>query len=372
MIRKALLLGGLAILAVVCNHAAQWGTISMFWWTDRYLVVPLTIDEQMNTISYLFLAVVRKLAVFSVPSFLVIAGLFVTYAVRGTQSSLIWKTVKVRISNLLPPYLIWSSVIFIGDALQGQVYTPLEYLRRLCLGQAIGAYFYVHVLCQLYLLSPFIVSCAKANTRRLLAVSALVHLAIVALAYLPVVGELLGVDSPALYVLRSVPSALFVRLQFFFVLGVIIGLRSKQISEFITCHKSLLLALVVAAALLTVVETESIFRLTGLKYHEEVLTIPTTIYVVAVIFSFLGLYRKSLPGSRVLHYLGVHSFGIYLINGTLLELMARILQKFAPRILAYEILFVVCLIAMGIGIPVLLMQVMAEGPMRRYYRYLFG
>ena len=372
MTRKSLLLGGLAILAAVCNHAAQWGTISMFWWTDRYLAVPLTVGEQVNTLSYLVLVVVRKLAVFGVPAFLVIAGLFVSYAARGSRSSLTWKTVKVRILNLLPPYLIWSSVIFVGDALQGQVYAPLEYLRRLCLGQAIGAYFYVLVLCQLTLLSPLIVPHAKANAWRLLTVSALVHLAMVALAYLPLAGQLIGVDSPALYVIGSIPSALFVRLQFFFVLGVVMGLRSKQVSEMVTGCGWSLLVLVVVSALLAIVEAELAFRLTGLKYHEEILTIPTTVYVVAFILSFLAFSKQSFRGSKALYQLGVRSFGIYLLNGTILEFVARASQRFVPWLLAYEIMFMVCLIVMGTGIPLLFMQAVARGPARRYYRYLFG
>jgi peptidoglycan/LPS O-acetylase OafA/YrhL len=372
MTRKLLFLSGLAIFAVVCNHAAQWGTVSMFWWTDRYLAVPLTVDEQINTLSYLVLAAVRKLALFSVPSFLVIAGIFVAYAVRGEQSTLTWKAMKTRILNLLVPYLIWSIVIFVGEALQGQVYTPMEYLRRLCLGQAIGAYFYIPVLCQLYLLSPLIVPYAKTHAGRLLAASALVHFVLVILAYLPVAGYFLGGDSPALYVLRNIPSALFVRLQFFFVFGVVVGLRSKQVSEWVTRHKSLLLVLVGASALLAVVEAEVFFRLTGLTYHEEILTIPTTLYAVTTILLFLGSSKESLPGSKVLHQLGIRSFGIYLLNGTLLAFVARAVQKFIPWFLAYELLFVVCLIAIGIGIPFLLTQALAKSPARRYYRYLFG
>lgn len=372
MSRRLLLLGGLAILAVVCNHAAQWGTISMFWWTDRYLAVPLTIDEQVNTISYLVLAVVKKLSVFSVPAFLFIAGVFVAYAARGSQSSLTWKTVKVRILNLLPPYLIWSSVIFVGDALQGRVYTPLEYLRRLCLGQATGAHFYIPLLCQLYLISPLIVSFARANTRHLLIVSALIHLAMVTLSYLPFAGRLLGVDSPTLYVLRGIPSWLFVRLQFFFVLGVVIGLRPKQVGELVTGYRWLLLVLVVVSALLAVVEAELALRLTELRYHEEVLTIPATVYVVALVLFFLGFSKRSFLGSKALYQLGVRSYGIYLLNGTILEFMARASQKFVPWLLVYEIIFVVCLVALGTGIPLLLMQAVAKSPARRYYRYLFG
>ncbi len=372
MTRKLLLLSGLAIIAVVCNHAAQWGTVSMLWWTDRYLAVPLTVDEQVNTLSYLVLAAMRKLALFSVPSFLVIAGIFVAYAARGDQSSLTWKAMRVRILNLLTPYLIWSMVIFVGDALQGQVYTPLEYLRRLCLGQAIGAYFYIPVLCQLYLFSPLIVPYAKAHAGCLLTVSALVHFILVILAYLPVAGYFLGVDSPALYILRSIPSALFIRLQFFFVLGVIIGLRAKQVNEWIARHTSLLLILVGVSALLAVVEAEVFFRLTELTYYDEILTIPTTLYAVVVILSFLGSSKESLPGSKVLYQLGTRSFGIYLLNGTLLAFVARASQKFTPWLLAYELLFVACLVAIGIGIPFFLTQALAKSPARRYYRYLFG
>ena len=73
-----------------------------------------------------------------------------------------WKGVLARLKVLLIPYLIWSTVIFIGDALQGDIYRPAEYLWRLLTVGAVGPYFYIPLLCYCTLLAPLIVPAVKA------------------------------------------------------------------------------------------------------------------------------------------------------------------------------------------------------------------
>jgi len=160
MTKRLLLLNGLAILAVVCNHAAGWGYTAMFWWTDRYRPVSTPNFDQLGSFSYYGLSVLRQITVFSVPAFLFASGYFVAYAARG-RSAPSWKMVKVRLTNLLIPYVIWSAVIFVGDALQGITHAPVEYLERQVSGGADEPYLYVPLLYQFYLLSPLVVPMAK-------------------------------------------------------------------------------------------------------------------------------------------------------------------------------------------------------------------
>ena len=51
---------------------------------------------------------------------------------------------------------------------------------------------------------------------------------------------------------------------------------------------------------------------------------------------------------------------------------ARVMQQVAPWILAFQILFVLLLVLIGVGVPLLLMTAVARSPARRFYRHLFG
>ena len=46
MNKRLLMLSGLAITAVAVNHAANWGFIALFWWTDRYRAVAVPNYDQ--------------------------------------------------------------------------------------------------------------------------------------------------------------------------------------------------------------------------------------------------------------------------------------------------------------------------------------
>ena len=129
MNKRLLILNGIAIIAVVANHASHIGFLAMFWWTDQYLPVSVPNFDQMGSISYYGLIAQQKLALFSVPSFMFVSGVFIAYAVRGNQSRLTWVMIRKRIVNLLPPYLIWTFVFVIGEiVVVKESFTPLEFL----------------------------------------------------------------------------------------------------------------------------------------------------------------------------------------------------------------------------------------------------
>jgi len=370
MTKRLLLLSGLAILGVVCNHATAWGFTAMFWWADRYRPVAVPNFDQLGTSTYHALLSIQQLAVFAVPAFLFVSGFFVAYAARGSASTLEWKTVLVRIRSLLVPYAIWSGVIFVGDALQGQTYTPGDYLVRLFLGRATDAYFYVPLLCQLYLLSPLLAPLAKTRGKVLLLAAGLLQLGTVGLNYC----RAYGAETSALIPLIRVTTVLsFTRWSLFFCLGLVSGCHVSWIKRLLARVKWGLLIAVVVLGAAAVLEPHGRLNPAGYEFPRALHSISSQLYAVSIILCFLAFDRVAIPGSRSIHQIGRNSYGIYLLHIPVLEFSARAVRQLAPWILAHQMtLFVPLLIVVAVGIPLLLMAGAVRSPARQYHRHLFG
>lgn len=369
MRRQVPLLRGLATLAVVCNHASSWGFIAMFWWVHRYRPVTPPNYDQMGTFSYYILTAINQTALFSVPAFLFISGLFITYAARGSSPVLSWKVVKARLLNLLWPYLIWSSVIFIGDGLLGTVYSPIEYLRKLVTGDAVGAYFFIPLLAQFYLLSPFLVRWAKARPRLLLTLSALLQLVMVGTPYL---GGVWGSSVALQRALRAL-DWMCIRWSLFFTLGMVAGFRRKQVGGWLAHHKWGLLAAAVLLGILSVLESQVICRITfEWDWAYVPLKLSSTLYAVAFVLAFLAWDARPGVLSRAIERIGGMSYGIYLVQSKALELMAKLIYHAVPAMLAQQLVLTLVLLVLALGGSWLLMSIVARSPARRVYHYLFG
>ncbi len=371
MTRRAFFLNGLAILAVVCNHATSWGITAMFWWTDRYLPVTVPNFDQIGTLPYYALLVVRKLTIFSVPAFLFVSGFFVAYASRGSQSALSWKMVRTRIWDLLVPYVIWSGVIFISDALQGVTYTPIEYLVRLIASGASGGYYFVPLICQLYLLSPLMAPIARTRARWLLFGSALLQLAAISMLY-PIFWR---VQAPVLNVIVNcmTPQWLPFKWAFFFALGIVSGFHLQEFKAQLDRYKKGLLVAVVVLGALAILESEMVFRSTGRDWPGSPSTILSSLYVVAFILCFLAFDNIAIPFSKTLNQIASKTYGIYLLHSQAMELIARVIRQIVPWMLAHQLLlFQPVVFIFGVGTPLLFMASVARSPVRKSYRYLFG
>lgn len=363
------MLRGWAILAVVGHHAANWGFIAMFWWVHRYRPVASPNYDQMGTLPYYALASLNQVALFSVPAFLFISGLFITYAARGSPPVLSRKVLRTRLVNLFWPYLIWSLVIFFGDGLLGTVYAPLEYLEKLVRGGAVRAYFFIPLLAQLYLLSPLLVRWAKARPWRLLGLSGLLQLALVAAPY---VGAFWGASAAVQQALQRL-DWVFVRWAFFFALGLTVGFQSKLIGEWLARRKGVLLGGAVLLAVLSVLESQVLYRATSnWDWAYTPLKLSSTLYATAFILAFLAWKSRPSTFSRAVERIGGMSYGIYLLHPKALELVSRVVYHAVPGLLAWQLPLALLLFAVAVGGPWLLMDVVARSPARRVYRYLFG
>ena len=378
MTRRLLLLNGLAILAVVIQHAAHTFPLPMFWWTFRYIpgsVVPNY--DQFGSVTYYVLIAIIKLSFVAVPSFLFVSGYFVSVVSRGHQAKVSWKWVRATILRLLVPYLIWSLATFLIDWLQSclDVCTANslgQYIIILLTGRAHAAYWYVLLVCQLYLLSPLLVILAKTRLRLLLIITILVHVCVLTVSYLKIF-----VNVPiANFVFND---TLFFRDMIYFVFGIVAGLHLTVLKQWLARFKRFLLVALVISAILTLVEAEFLYRISGggLNYLKHTLggyfTVPMTMYIFMVILCFLAFDNVNYPFSKILfQQIGPKSYGIYLLHPFFIQFVPKIFYHLAPWLLAHQILYQPALITISLGIPILFMTLVEKSRMRSAYRYLFG
>lgn len=372
MNKRLLMLSGLAIIAVVANHASHVGFVAMFWWTDRYLPVTVPNYDQMGSLSYYQLVAQQKLALFSVPSFLFIMGMFLAYAARGSQSRVTWPVVLKRVANLLPPYLIWSVVFFGVEYLISGGRTLRDYVLAIVTINN-SEFFYIPLAIVYYLLSPFLVTLAKNRPRLLLGIGGVTLLIGIASGYVHLYARLNGITAPAI----TSPASYLVERQifeyfFYYVLGLVAGFYQAQLKELITRFRWLLLGLVIVAGGIAIFEAEWVFARTTevVDWRSRTLTLPTVLYAVSFILTFLAFDKVKLPG--FLYHLGVNTLGIYLLHRTVLLVVPKIVYHVLPVILGIQVIYQLVLISLAIGVPLLLMAIIRRLPVRKFNRLLFG
>lgn len=371
MIRRLLLLNGLAVLGVVINHTTGWSFTAMFWWPHRYLPVDSPNFEQMGSLAYYALLLLQQLIMFSVPAFLFVSGFFMAFATKRQASTVSWKVVGNRIWLLLIPYLLWSLLLFMGDFAQGQVHTLPGYLALLITGRTSPAYYFVPLLIQLYLLSPLLVPLAKRRPLLLLLVAGAVQLGVRTLVYLDTLGMGLGAAEA---LMRLTPSWLFPSHLLWFVVGIVVGFHLNAFKIVLARSKWAFLAIALILLPLGVVEWQWVLQRSSEPWLPMRETLLDSLYAAAFILAFLGFSDLSLPFSDGLGVLGGKSYGVYLVHSPVLEYGARAIYALTPWMLAYQFLFVPVLVVLGVGLPLLFMAAVEwrRSPVRVSYRYIFG
>jgi len=370
MILKNLsILNGLAIIAVIFNHTAYWAETAMFYWTDRYKGVSIPNYDQINSISYFVTTLIHQATYFAVPAFLFVSGYFITITNRGHQSTISWKIVSTRLKSLLIPYLIWTTIIFVGDYLQGNVLTPLGYLVRIFVLGAHWGYYFVPTLCIYYLLSPILYPLAMRHWKPLLGCAILMQLLLLSIRYI----KLFSLTFPGLQqMIDWTPDEFFLRWAFYFPFGMVIGIHFEKVIPKLTRYRKELITVLLITYVLFVIESQVIFRSTPGHINPYINTITFISYTISFLLLFLAYSQKVFHFSKQLHFFGSHSYGIYLMHFIFLGLAVRIIYKFAPLILAAQYLFQPILLSLGICIPVVIMIIISKSPIRRSYHFLFG
>jgi peptidoglycan/LPS O-acetylase OafA/YrhL len=375
MIKRLLVLNGLAAVFAVINHAVVWELTAIFWWTDRYLPAG-SAGEQYDSLRFFTVGLVDQLVFFAVFAFLFISGFFVAIATGRIQKTIPWRLVLQRIKFLVIPYLLWSVVlILLSVILQvlniagGKTYTPWEIIRILLTGGASPPYYYVILIVQLYLLSPFLVPLARERWKLLLAVTGLLQ-AITLVAYYGAIFEVyLGALEPVSLVLRYWH---LIGYTFWFALGMVIGFHLQDFRSELHRKRWYLLAGMLVCFVIGFLEWSAIRQLSGREWSSPQVTFFNRLFVLFLLLSFVAFENYSIPFSSLFSRLGPKSYGIYLVHAIPMEMTARLVYHIAPKILAYQIIFMPLLITASIGLTVALMALVDRTFLRRYHKYIFG
>jgi surface polysaccharide O-acyltransferase-like enzyme len=367
MYKRLLLLNGLAIFAVICNHAGGWAQIGLFWWADSIRPVVVPDWTQLGTLPYYLLLAIRQIAMFCVPAFFFVSGFFVSYAALDKRNPLNLNFVWKRIKTLLIPYLIWSIVVILGDLLQGNNHSTLEYMLLIVTFGVADPYWFIPALLYSYLISPIIVRLVQWNWKLVLAISGLIPLILVLIGALGYA----GIKWPWTTFISSLfPSWSPFPWLFFFTLGISAGFHIIGLAQWLMKFRTVLFLLVLLTGFLNILESDYLYR-SPLHYPSASIgTISYYLYATTFILWFLSL--TGVPLSKQLAQLGVKSYGIYLLHYPIIEFTARSINKFIPQLLAYPIVFFLLLVLVSLGLPLIIMGAFRKSPMKQYYQYLFS
>jgi len=369
MIRRLLLLNGLAVLGVVLNHSLGWGYISMFWWTDQYQAVTVPDFDQIGSVSYYVLRLIEQLIIFSIPAFLFVSGFFIAVATGRKRSHVPPKLIGTRILNLAIPFLLWSIIYLASSFVLGRTYAPLRYLELLVTGGATEAFYFVPLLIQLYLLSIVLVPLARKHWKALLVTALIIQMSVQLMRY-PVI---LNWDMPlAERIVRMTPYWFFPGHLFWFTFGIVAGFQLQDFKQWLTRYRWVFLALTLIMVPLGMIEWEVLLKLSGRDWMAQTLVLSDNLYAVGFLLAFLAFASVKLPYSKQLSNIGVKSYGIYLVHSLVLIWTAKLIYNLAPEILGHQIIFQPIMIVLGLGIPLLLMNLVQRTQARAYYQYTFG
>ncbi|MFD2086079.1 acyltransferase [Brevibacillus brevis] len=252
----------------------------------------------------------NQVARFAVPMFILLSGLSLALSDRGRIGKR--EFFKRRYNKILLPYLIWSILYFtyahqynLGSVEPWVLLTTLG--KHMVKGTAYVHLYFLVIICQLYLIYPFLKSLLRTKTNWTLTVSFISTLVMHMAIYL---------HANQLIVLPSIKVPyviLFPVWVFYFVLGMFVAMRFNEFSAFVG-KLTLWQTFVPWFASLIVLVVDSKWTDTFASS-----TKPSTLLYTVVSALFMYRLSTSMTGwpRKVLHsvcWFSTHSFFIYLIH----------------------------------------------------------
>lgn len=369
MTRKFLYINGIAILFVILFHSAGWGFTAMFSWAHRYL--PLNADpyNQIGSFTYYILRFIEQMAVVSIPAFLFVSGFFVAFSTPKKQQTIPWSTVIVRVKTLLIPYFVWTFVILLMNALQGRIPSFGEFIVNILTGSTTPAYYFVILLIQMYLVSPFLVPIAKKHAKTLIIITLGLQIVLYLLQYIVIIDPN-GETSRNL--LHLFPKWFFLVRIFWFSLGMVIGFHRDWLKRILNIPTIGWISITLGLFILGFIEWEWMLRLSNLPWIEHRDTLVDGFYSFAFLATVLSLNDRHLFQKKRFEFIGGLSFGIYLAHIPVMEIVSRGIYHLMPSLLNNTFIFVLLVAVSGLLIPILIMEFVRRTSLRRIYAIAFG
>lgn len=353
MRRSIPFLSGLAILAVVMNHA-------------NYDVLKEFAAGPANLLPALPYLLIDQMHKFGVPVFVFITGYFIAYAAGSERKDLKWSVVQARLQGLVVPWLLWSTIYFIGQNFQGRPAT-LEWFARTVFIQ----YYFVPLLVFYYLLAVLVVRAAKKNPRGLLIGAAVVQILMIAVY---TARSYLSAFPPEWDPFVDIGTLQYLRFALYFPLGVLVGMYPQKAREMLTPWKNIFPWMILAAFILQSAEAIYTYRLGGnyALVGGDQTRFSSMLYAFSILFTFISRDAIKYPFRRQFAYLSSNSLGFYLSHYIFVGILFRLVGQVLPDPTRFGVLQMLLVFAGTVGAAVLAMEIVRRIPIRGLYRYIFG
>jgi membrane-bound acyltransferase YfiQ involved in biofilm formation len=370
MAKRLLFLNGLAIIGVVLNHSTGWGYIALFWWTDRYRQVAVPNFEQFGSLNYYALRLIEQLLGFSVPAFIFVSGFFIAFTAARSPIKERWLVIRSRLTGLLIPYLVWSLIMMSYDHFVNGINYPVDKMvQTIITGEAAPAYYFIPVLIQLYIISPFLIAMVQRDWKLTLLITVIVQGLLQIFYYSTQLGASnLTIKSIFFYI----PNWLFINRIFWFTLGIVICLRLRELASWFERNHRFILIATITFFVAGFFEWELLLRISGREWLGYFDTVVDSLYAVFLILSIVFFKIDLNNAVDWISSLGSKSYGVFLSHSLLLEIGARAIYRYAPFILAQQVLFQPVLWLIGLGGALMMIEAVRRTPLNPYYKYLFG
>lgn len=277
---------GLAISAVVIIHVVN----------NLYRVFPV------HGSAWNMLVGIDQLSRYCVPLFVFLSGF--ALAKKYEVEKFEWKSfLTKRLWKLLPLYLIWTMVYFLGGRINSNLLDLGSFglwLKIIVSGTGYYHLYFVPMIIQAYLLFPFIYSLVKKYPRMTFGLSLLLQLGLYILFYIT------HLSDQIMYVM-------FISWQFYFVLGILL-------TRFEIKQRYQLLVLSLIGLTWTLFSSFSeIQRGSDLIWATRFTKWPVMIYASGLILWLMKFNLKS----EIMKWLGKHSYLIYLSHVFFLQIIVQ-------------------------------------------------
>ena len=272
--------------------------------------------------------ILRQIINFPVAIFIFLAGYFVNTEKIEESSK---RYLMNRGGRLLVPYLIWSSVYILKNILFSGI-TIKTIIYELLLGKAVAPFYYIIVLIQLTIITPWLVKYRKC------------YMYLITPLYLVIIYyyNMKNGNTPMFY------ETLFPAWFSFYMLGL--DCKKMETCQLVT--KEINLRWIIITLFISVVEAFALLKIgCSDSFASSQIKISSYLYVVAIIFMLLKYQKKKSSGSnveKILVLIGNYSYGIFFVHMLVLFVVEHVLRvmKIHSNWIIY---FVMCFAFTAIG-----------------------
>lgn len=297
-------LRGLAIIAVVAIHTIYVNKSLGFEFTNL-----------------LYMAIIQ-ISAYSVPFFVFISGLVLTYTYKDRNINYL-EFEKKRFNTILIPYLVWSIIyLFYNINLQNNNFSFITAIKKIFLGNAEFHLYFFIIIIQFYLIFPFILKFVlkfKRHHTKLLILSFIFNLIIISLYYY------FANDFDDLRERK-----IFIFWIFYFILGCVMGINFeyyKKLISKIPLQLYILLFIIIFIELNISYFSDELFKKQITWLRPQILFYSTMCIIIAI--KLLDKYNSIKFKNyffRFIKQLGNYSFGIYLSHILILNILLRLFK----------------------------------------------